>query len=190
MGNLHNSNLSKQVTSEWFLSHFSKVRQSYGPRWMACCPAHDDRHPSLSINLEHDRILIHCFAGCRPEWILQSVGLSLSDLFLDRKTGGFSQKRESFQWSSFYGRIRELELVLNELEFRAEAMCDRASQLIAATHGADISTWTDEEHHRVLNMVADAFRDLEQVERLRELSFRFHQWRREQAKAPFQLDVA
>jgi len=34
---------------------------------MALCPAHDDRNPSLSIQLADDRILIHCFAGCSPQ---------------------------------------------------------------------------------------------------------------------------
>jgi hypothetical protein len=33
--------------------------------WMACCPAHDDRTPSLSIaDGAEGRILLTCFAGC------------------------------------------------------------------------------------------------------------------------------
>lgn len=50
-----------------------------GPRWMARCPAHDDRTPSLSITEGHDgRLLVHCFAGC--EWhgirdVLKARGL-------------------------------------------------------------------------------------------------------------------
>ena len=36
--------------------------------WMARCPGHEDRHPSLSIREGDDgRILIHCHAGCTPD---------------------------------------------------------------------------------------------------------------------------
>jgi putative DNA primase/helicase len=36
-----------------------------GNVWMARCPAHDDRMPSLSIrNAEHGKVLVHCHAGC------------------------------------------------------------------------------------------------------------------------------
>ena len=35
-----------------------------GKGYVAPCPAHDDRSPSLSVS-EHDgRVLVHCFAGC------------------------------------------------------------------------------------------------------------------------------
>lgn len=35
------------------------------------CPAHDDRVPSLSVRAGRTRILLHCFAGCSAEDILQ-----------------------------------------------------------------------------------------------------------------------
>jgi putative DNA primase/helicase len=35
-----------------------------GRGWVACCPAHRDRTPSLSINEDRDTILVHCFGGC------------------------------------------------------------------------------------------------------------------------------
>jgi putative DNA primase/helicase len=52
-----------------------------GPRsWVARCPAHDDRDPSLSVSVKEGRILIYCFAGCAPEAVLQAVGLTWRDL--------------------------------------------------------------------------------------------------------------
>jgi hypothetical protein len=51
-------------------------------RWMARCPAHDDRNPSLSIRELHDgRVLVYCFAGCDTLSILAAIGLEMGDLF-------------------------------------------------------------------------------------------------------------
>lgn len=48
--------------------------------WIARCPAHDDRDPSLSITEGDDRTLIHCHGGCSPAAVCAALGLSLSDL--------------------------------------------------------------------------------------------------------------
>jgi hypothetical protein len=50
-------------------------------RWIAKCPAHADRSPSLSIRDVDDRVLLHCFAGCEVGDVLAALGLGLSDLF-------------------------------------------------------------------------------------------------------------
>jgi hypothetical protein len=50
--------------------------------WGACCPAHGDRHASLSIGTGEDgRILLFCHAGCKPEAVVAALGLKLADLF-------------------------------------------------------------------------------------------------------------
>ena len=57
------------------------VRQ-VGPGWIALCPAHDDRNPSLSVREAGDgTILLRCHAGCSALEVVQAVGLELSDLF-------------------------------------------------------------------------------------------------------------
>jgi hypothetical protein len=50
-------------------------------RWMALCPAHDDRNPSLSIRALPDKVLIHCFAGCPTEAVLETLQRGWGDLF-------------------------------------------------------------------------------------------------------------
>jgi putative DNA primase/helicase len=35
-----------------------------GPNWSCCCPAHDDRHPSLSVTESNGRVLLYCHRGC------------------------------------------------------------------------------------------------------------------------------
>lgn len=64
------------------LSKLEKVRQTGPGRWIACCPAHDDKHPSLNIReLEDGTVLIKCWAGCGATDVISSLGLEFSDLF-------------------------------------------------------------------------------------------------------------
>lgn len=65
------------------LGRLEKVKPN-GSGWMACCPAHEDRTPSLSVSEGSDgRVLLKCFAGCSPEAIAGAIGLQVKDLFAD-----------------------------------------------------------------------------------------------------------
>ena len=67
---------------ERILSVLDKVRNRGDSSWMACCPAHTDKNPSLSIKETQDGdILLHCFAGCGVDDVLAALGLEMSDLF-------------------------------------------------------------------------------------------------------------
>ena len=50
-----------------------------GSDWIAHCPAHQDRTPSLAIHTTDDgQVLVHCHAGCRQDQViarLKSLGL-------------------------------------------------------------------------------------------------------------------
>ncbi|GIV16018.1 MAG: hypothetical protein KatS3mg022_3417 [Armatimonadota bacterium] len=58
------------------------VRQQRDGSWFALCPAHGDHEPSLHVSLNHDRILLHCFAGCNVDSICRALGIRAADLFL------------------------------------------------------------------------------------------------------------
>ena len=46
-----------------------------GGGWMARCPAHDDREPSLSIrDAEDGKVLVRCHAGCDQERVIATFG--------------------------------------------------------------------------------------------------------------------
>lgn len=63
------------------LSRLTKVKGRNGS-WTACCPAHEDRSPSLAVKeLPDGRILVHCFGGCGTDAILGVLGLEMGDLF-------------------------------------------------------------------------------------------------------------
>ena len=69
------------------LSRLDGVRQTGDSKWLARCPSHEDRSPSLSISETNDgTILIHCFAGCGGADVVGAVGLEWSALFPDRPT--------------------------------------------------------------------------------------------------------
>src|SRR5829696_3393046 len=44
-----------------------------GSGWVARCPAHDDRTPSLSIREKGGKILVHCHTGCPQDAVLQEL---------------------------------------------------------------------------------------------------------------------
>jgi hypothetical protein len=70
---------------EDLLSLLSGVRRTGDGRYIAKCPAHDDRSPSLSLRECNDgRVLVHCFAGCETEDVLAAVSLSFSDVMPER----------------------------------------------------------------------------------------------------------
>ena len=55
-----------------------------GKGWVARCPAHDDKNPSLSISAgAGGRVLLHCHAGCETTTICDALGLTSADLFPD-----------------------------------------------------------------------------------------------------------
>jgi len=44
-----------------------------GPGWLARCPAHEDRSPSLSIREQGGKLLVHCFSGCAQSEIIDAL---------------------------------------------------------------------------------------------------------------------
>ncbi len=66
---------------EVMLSRLQKVKGRNGS-WTACCPAHNDKGPSLAIREADDgRVLLHCFAGCETLSVVQALGMDMTDLF-------------------------------------------------------------------------------------------------------------
>lgn len=65
-----------------FLARLQNVKPTGDDKWQACCPAHDDRKQSLSIGIgREEQILLHCFAGCDTDAILDVLNLPFIALF-------------------------------------------------------------------------------------------------------------
>jgi hypothetical protein len=56
-----------------------------GSGWMARCPAHEDRAPSLAIDERDGKILLHCHAGCDVESVCAAAGIEMRELFSDSR---------------------------------------------------------------------------------------------------------
>ena len=66
-----------------------------GAGWIANCPAHEDRRPSLSISEGKDGcVLLKCHAGCDLDAILSALGITKKDLFPERM---FASNNPKFQ---------------------------------------------------------------------------------------------
>ncbi|WP_296002235.1 CHC2 zinc finger domain-containing protein [Rugamonas sp.] len=74
------------------LLNLQQVKKRGRDKWQACCPAHDDIHPSLAIReLDDGRILLHCFAGCGAAEVLGAIDMNFSDLYPKPIGGNFLQ---------------------------------------------------------------------------------------------------
>ncbi len=79
-------------------SGLNKVRWHGDYKFTACCPAHDDHNPSLSVTDKSGKILLKCWAGCSQEEVigaLRGIGLwhSASRTQVERRKR-FDLKRE------------------------------------------------------------------------------------------------
>jgi hypothetical protein len=70
------------LNTEAILKRLQGVRRS-SRGWIALCPAHADKNPSLSIDERDGKILLHCFGGCTKEAVLAALEMEPKDLFAE-----------------------------------------------------------------------------------------------------------
>ena len=126
-----------------------------GPeKWLAHCGAHGSkRHRDLSIREANDRILLHCFAGCSLENICTALGIRKADLFFDTD---YDPRQ-----IALHRRVRaQARAARAEEQHRMGLRLDatrEAESLIVSARNVSITGWTDEQLHRALNRLADAY---------------------------------
>lgn len=103
------------------LSHLDKVKCTGDGKWAACCPAHDDRGPSLTIReLDDGRVLVHCFAGCSVYEVLNAIGVDMAALFPPREIHHGKPERRPFPAAD----------VLRAIGFEALVVCAAAATMM------------------------------------------------------------
>jgi hypothetical protein len=87
---------------ERLLQGLHKVRRTGPATWLACCPAHEDRSPSLSVKEGDDgRVLLHCHGGCTVHEVTGALGMTLADLFPPRPDApGGGHKPQRRPWNA------------------------------------------------------------------------------------------
>lgn len=114
------------TAADRLLPRLDKVRQTGPDQWIACCPAHGDKSPSLSIKQADDRLLVHCFAGCHVTEVVAAVGLTLADLFnapLDHHRAALTQRQRA--------RHDQARAALQALVHECRVVSCAAEQMIA-----------------------------------------------------------
>lgn len=142
---------------EMLFARLDGVRSRGAGKFIARCPAHQDKSPSLSIREGIDRILLHCFAGCQPESIVAALGLEMRDLFTDTPTSHGQRSTP---------RPQRLDLVAVAFRFELAALDRRlrADTVLMAVANFTIEALSEEQLDRLMNAVASAYQDRERAE--------------------------
>lgn len=93
------------------LARLDRVKKTGPDQWLACCPAHEDNTPSMTIRALDDRILMHCFGGCAIEQILDALGITFEDLFAEPLEPKRSMRR-TFSSGDVLSALAEESLVI------------------------------------------------------------------------------
>ena len=130
------------MNADALIARLHGVRPNGAGKWMAKCPAHEDRGPSLSIKeLADGTILLHDFGGCSPHDVLGAVGLQVRDLFPDRVEHHRGPARDRRHWHAAADALRMLKFEVLVVAIAAENVssgkvldaADRDRLVLAAT---------------------------------------------------------
>jgi phage/plasmid primase-like uncharacterized protein len=64
------------ISLEQIAHQCDKVRWQGKDSFTACCVAHDDRNPSMSVTERDGTILVHCHSGCPQDAVLEALGMT------------------------------------------------------------------------------------------------------------------
>lgn len=79
--------MMKSLTISDLLSQLKNTKKT-SSGYSTCCPAHDDKHSSLSITESDDgKILLHCHAGCTFDSIAAALGVEKKQLMGGNSNG-------------------------------------------------------------------------------------------------------
>lgn len=113
-------------TAQKLLDRLQGVVETGPGRWIALCPAHADRRPSLSVRqLDDGRTLVNCFAQCETQHVLAAVDLTFADLYPADKLSGhrYAPVRRRLTQREFFQMLRaELMVVCLAAEHLADGI--------------------------------------------------------------------
>lgn len=129
------------MSIETLLSKLEKVRPLGHGKWMASCPCHADKTPSLSIKDDAGTILLHCFSQqCAPYEICSTIGIEITDLFPPSDNWDASQSRSKRVYYDAQQALQALavetlvvHIISNDMMRDGSISPDEHERLVAAT---------------------------------------------------------
>lgn len=142
--------------AERVLPLLDHVRPCGTDSWRALCPAHSDNSPSLSIRAVDDRVLLHCWTGCRVDDVVKAIGLTVADLFDSHsfKPNPIAE-RERYVMEGFR-QWREEQLCAIARELR-----ERDFWISSISENVNRSDMTEAEAWSYLSLLYDDYSELE-----------------------------
>ena len=107
-----------------------------GNSWSARCPAHDDKHASLSISEGRDgKALLYCHAGCTYVAVASAIGMSNSDSIDAKPASASRQYGGASRTSRTYTTLEGAVAVLEQTKGNRSALwtyCDAHGEAVGA----------------------------------------------------------
>lgn len=106
------------------LSRLQGLKPNGPNSFMALCPAHNDKSPSLAITQTDDgRVIFHCHAGCGPVEVLDSIDFRFQDLY--PQSNLTSEQRKAYKRQKTKQEIQEA--LISEMLTLLQVLNDRAA---------------------------------------------------------------
>lgn len=86
--------MSAYITAEAVLNKLKNVKHQRGRKWVASCPAHNDRLPSLTVTEGKKGLLLYCWAGCATKEVCGVLEIPMQSLFFDAAEDSSNQDAE------------------------------------------------------------------------------------------------
>jgi len=105
------------VDAEQIATSLDKYRCNGPGNFIACCPAHDDKNPSLAITDVNGVTLLYCFAGCSQNDVIEA--LKAKGLWPDERKHNTTNKpyfsKADLLEMHFYAEIAKAEMKFRTL---------------------------------------------------------------------------
>jgi hypothetical protein len=143
------------------LAHILATTQAKptGPdQWIGHCRAHGSKkHRDLSIKLNDNKILLHCFAACPKEEVVSALGLTVQDLFTDAPLARGKRSAPKPVRVDRLALAFQFELAALDLRLRAEKIIEAGKLL-------DVNGLSDHELDLAIGHAAQAHADVKRAE--------------------------
>lgn len=121
------------------IAKLSGVRKCGDRLWMAKCPCHDDRKPSLSVGVgDKAPVVLKCHAGCEADAILKQLGFEWADFYdQPERSNGHDRIVATYDYCDVQGELLYQCVRFEPKDFR-QRRPDRKGGWVWSIKGVDL----------------------------------------------------